>query len=648
MKNKNSIFCVVFILLITVVLYKPGIQGPFVFDDYANIVNNQKLKINEFSLAVIINAITSTTNGVFGRPLSMLTFAANTYWDRNLITPFPLANTYKMTNIAIHLCNVIAVYIFLTKLVVSLKSGVEGVGASYRRWLPVLVCAAWAVHPFNVTAVLYVVQRMTSLSTLFILLGMIFYLTGRQMLTCAPIYGKAIMLGAMIVFAPLSFLCKEIGVLMPVYFYIIEIFCKSKNEIVANKGFIKKYFLIFLWMPIALASVYFLSRGEWLLAGYERRHFTLEQRLLTEARVVCFYLVQTVFPNIQNMGMFHDDIRPSLGLFDPVETLTSIATLFLLMVLIIKIRTKQPLISFGISFFIIGHSLESTIIPLELVHEHRNYLPGLGMLIVMISLLISTEIYAGLKRARNLSVAILIIIFSAVTYSRAIEWSNPKSLWEMEAARHPDSIRSQLALGDYYAGAVSFTPEAQERNFIGAMSAYKKALSIDANSVIANFGILKVHSAHQKLIESKYLEGLKKGLTQEPLPANTNSYLLDMLHCLGKNLCAVNAQQLGELIAVTLENPRARPADRALLYEVQAIYKFQVTQEYQLALQAIDAALELGANADIKLWRVNVYVRMNDFARARQELQELRQLDANLHLKSELSELEDLLGRQPK
>ena len=83
-----------------------------------------------------------------------------------------------------------------------------------------------------------------------------------------------------------------------------------------------------------------------------------------------------MLPNLAEMGLHHDDFVISKTLLSPWTTLPAIAGLLALAVGALVLRKKHPLITFGIVFFFVAHALESTIIPLEIAFEHRNYLPS--------------------------------------------------------------------------------------------------------------------------------------------------------------------------------------------------------------------------------------------------------------------------------
>ncbi|MBK8894755.1 MAG: hypothetical protein IPN64_12105 [Propionivibrio sp.] len=115
-----------------------------------------------------------------------------------------------------------------------------------------------------------------------------------------------------------------------------------------------------------------------ILGGYAWRDFSLGERLLTEARVLWFYLHMIVLPNLGEMGLHHDDFLISRGPLSPGPPCLPRPGYSCLRGE--RLRTAQQTADshFRHAFFFVGHAMESTIIPLELVLEHRNYLPMLA------------------------------------------------------------------------------------------------------------------------------------------------------------------------------------------------------------------------------------------------------------------------------
>ena len=153
----------------TLFLYWPGLFGDYIFDDPANILDNQKIAITSLDLNSLKTAWYSGDAGPLGRPISMLSFALNHYFTG--FEPF----YFKLTNLFIHLINGLLVFIISLKLFQWLSHQYQRISFESTSYLACLVSLIWLIHPLNLTSVLYVVQRMTSLSTLFGLFALAIY-----------------------------------------------------------------------------------------------------------------------------------------------------------------------------------------------------------------------------------------------------------------------------------------------------------------------------------------------------------------------------------------------------------------------------------------------------------------------------------------
>jgi hypothetical protein len=131
-----------------------------------------------------------------------------------------------------------------------------------------------------------------------------------------------------------------------------------------------------------------------LVEGYKIRDFTLGERLLTQSRVVLYYLSLLVYPHPSRLNLDYD-FPVSHSLLDPPTTLISLLAIAALLVLSVWKARESRLLSFSILWYFGNLAIESSIFPLEMVYEHRLYLPSVGPF-----LLFSLALILGLERAR--------------------------------------------------------------------------------------------------------------------------------------------------------------------------------------------------------------------------------------------------------
>ncbi|MCP5011731.1 MAG: pilus assembly protein PilF, partial [Aestuariibacter sp.] len=410
----------IFACLIVVSLYWSGLYGGFFFDDRNNILLLESIQLTELSQRSIYDALTSGIASYIGRPIAQLSFALNHYFSG--FDPF----TFKATNLFIHLVTGLLVYLAARRLLIS--EAIAGFAAML-----------WLVHPIQLTSVLYVVQRMTSLSTLFLLAGFLLHMGGRER---GGRKGMALILLAWALCWPLSILSKEIGALFPLFILAWEMIIRRSKTLQLDR--FARLLTVATAVVFTGAFIYVvIIESQWLLGVYTTRDFSMTERLLTEGRVLWFYLGLMVFPRLESFALYHDDILLSTGLLSPWTTLPSLLGLAGIAWLAWRARLTAPLLSFGIAWFLIGHGLESTILPLEIAHEHRNYLPSFGLVIIAGWALAHSVKHSGWQKTLGITLAIGVMISFAITTAlRAHQFGDELRRTQIEVQHHPNSMRT--------------------------------------------------------------------------------------------------------------------------------------------------------------------------------------------------------------
>lgn len=442
--NRLSAVILLGVLVSAGVLYWPGMHGGFVFDDFPNLVANEVLRASELSLASLRDAALSSESGPLARPMAMLTFALQ------IVLTGESVFALKVGNLGIHLANGMLVFLLARRIVHSTHqlSG-PPMGASL---LPICVTAAWLLAPINLTAVLYVVQRMESLSAMWVLLGLLGYLHGRQLYARGEGAGLAWMVTSILIGTVLAALSKETGILLPAFAFVLEwaLFGLHRPDGTQVDAKLALLFLLTLLLPgvIGVAATLPAAVNG---ASYAGRTFSLAERLLTESRVVLDYARWIVLPDLQDLSLYHDDYPLSRGWLSPPTTLFAVCAIVVATISAALLRKRRPLVAAGILFFLTGHSLVSTYLPLELVFEHRNYLPSFGIFLALFDLLLVYPTQRLLRVAGLSLSAGLVSLSGFVLHLRASEWSAPATLALSESSRHPESVRANYELGRMFA-----------------------------------------------------------------------------------------------------------------------------------------------------------------------------------------------------
>ena len=472
-----------------VIAYAPGLGGVFVFDSVERVIRNDSLQISALDAEQLLGAAYAAQDRYPNRGLAYVTLALNYYFAGQQFAPF----AFKSTNLVVHILNGLLVFI-LARLILS-RWRQPGVLARRQEpsarivTLAVFAMGLWLLHPIQLTSVLYVVQRMTSLAATWVLAGAILYVYARTRFQEGRRPALALMYVGVVGCAGIGLLFKENALLLPAYVAVLELFLFDHRSLAAaQKRGLALYFGLILVLPVLVGVVTALVVPELILGGYAGRDFDMLQRLLTQARVLFLYLGLLLIPDIRRFGLYHDDVVSSAGLFDPWSTfLAVIAWAAILAVVLWGARRRAPW-AFASAWFLVGHGMESTIVPLEQVHEHRNYVPGVGIWIAAVYYAGIAWGRAGRLRALVLSVSVIwLLALALLTHMRADSWRNPALLMETLARHHPQSYRSVVGY--------AFNSIPVEADLSVRFDAFKRAALLDGRAVVPLIEMAKIATA---------------------------------------------------------------------------------------------------------------------------------------------------------
>lgn len=410
--------------------YKPGLAGGFLFDDFANLPTLGETGPIDNSPA-LARYLTSGTADPTGRPVAVASFLIDAQnWPAD---PLP----FKRTNLLIHLLNVSLLAFLL--LTLGRRSGLI---ENQARNAALLGAAIWGLHPIMVSTTLYVVQREAMLPATFTLAALLAWLAGRDRITRGHIaLGTALELTAIGLGTALATLSKANGILLPFYILLIEHLLLRPLD---TQALHKTHRTIsgLLWFAVVAVIAYLIYKAS-LLLGIGKvfgRDWSIEQRLMTEPRVMWDYLRLLWLPRPFTSGLFNDQFRASTSLLQPWTTLPALAGVFGLIAAAWFLRKRAALWSLAILFYFAGHLLESTTIALELYFEHRNYLPAL---LLFWPLAIWLVAHGETQRARLALSIIIICGLGWMTHSRATVWGDTTQQAVLWAKLNPESPRAQ-------------------------------------------------------------------------------------------------------------------------------------------------------------------------------------------------------------
>ena len=417
-------------MFLVFMIYSSSLEGPFLLDDGRNIEKNSNIRLTRLTWH---NLNQIAHSGLLpNRPLAYISFALNYYFHRYNVVG------YRLVNILIHVVTGILLYLVVKRTVV-LPVVTSRYGHSM--WIPYVAAIVWLIHPLHSQSVTYIVQRMTSMAAMFYVLSMWLYIQARQ--SDRTIFQMVLFAGCG-VSGILALGTKETSATLPVFIFLYEWFFFQN----LSTDWLKRRIIFIIGVVILMGSLVFLfTDGQPLakiLATYKTRDFTLWQRLLSESRVVILYLCLIFYPHPDRLNLDYD-FPLSYSMIDPPTTLMAFAIIIGILAMAFWLAPKDRLVSYCLFWFLGNLVVESTVVGLELVFEHRTYLPS--MLIVVMSILLVNR-YLKPTLLKVIGVISLIMVLSAWTYERNSVWGSDVTLWQDVVKKSSQKARPHNNLGN--------------------------------------------------------------------------------------------------------------------------------------------------------------------------------------------------------
>jgi len=391
-KRQSSLRHLIAIALIAgvaLVAYSNTFHVPFHFDDRPNIVENPNVQFTVLTWDRLERLIKNTYK-VTIRVFSYFTFALNYYFGGFNVFGYHLVNFF------IHIASGIFLYWFLM-LTFNLPSLKEKYGPiSYK--VALFSSLIFISHPIQTQSVTYIVQRMASMAGMFYLLSFILYIKGR-LSTGVP---RVFYFGGTVLSYLLGVFSKENVAILPLFIVLYE-FYFFQNFDLSPRG--KRILFALIGSLLVLGAFGFVLWGkryiDLTIEGFQDRPFTMLERVLTQPRVVLYYVTLLVFPHPSRFNLDYD-FPISKTLLNPPTTLISILIIAGLIGYSIWTAKKRPVLSFCILWYFGNLVIESSIFPLEMVYEHRLYLPAVGPFI-----LFSLFVVRGIEKLKNKTAGVM-------------------------------------------------------------------------------------------------------------------------------------------------------------------------------------------------------------------------------------------------
>ncbi|MBI3802731.1 MAG: tetratricopeptide repeat protein [Nitrospirae bacterium] len=658
--------------LLVCLVYSNTWDASFHLDDEMNIVENRVVQIKTITPSSLYQA--GFQSPLPNRFVANISFALNYYLGGLHVSG------YHAVNLLIHLITalLLALFLYRTLTLPSVRGAVPFPGEA-----ATVAALLWAIHPIQTESVTYIVQRMTSLSALFYLLALVLFVSGRRRSEEGRSDGPRPFFWYLcaLMSALLSLGSKETAITLPLFVALYDLLFFRGGEWGKIKRVLPFYAVLFT-ATVLLAFFYLGGTPGELREGISKQ-YGVDQippaiRLMTESRVLLYYVSLLLFPHPARLNLDYD-FPLSGGLLYPWTTLLSILFLIGVMSYGFYGWRRRPLLSFFIFWYVGNLFLESSVLQLDLVFEHRLYLPSIAFF---------TGVGVGLARLRALppskqasvlaSVVLvsLIGVYSFWTFDRNRIWKNEVTLWEDTVSKSPKKARPFKALGTAYAEegrldesiTAFLTALRLNENYakahtnlgvayyksgrtVPAISEFQRAIEINERDALAYYNLANIFTdqgrwddaiiVYRKALEILPVEpmirhNLAYALSQKGMRREAIHQYLEAIRAENsrvethKNLAALYFQEdeVEEALHHYQEATQIQPNDPAVHRMIGQIYKKQ--RRFDLALQAFSKSADLQPNPVSYYQMGTLFDQKKEWDRAAHAYEKATQLDPKM------------------
>ena len=536
-------------------LYWPALSGGFIFDDYPIFAENPLVHVSGWH-GEAWQALWTWSHINIQRPLAMFSYALN----------YALGGStfgFKATNLGIHLLNALLVLLLARRLIIHLYGAQISEPATL--YWACGITVVWAAHPLQVSAVMYVVQRMELLGFTFTLLALLTYWQARKRQMHDQYAWPWLLLCAALIV--MGYGAKETVILVPGYTLLLEllVFHFEASKTAVRKTW-KATYATGVISAVAVSLVYLLPHYASSI-NYVGRNFDAWERELTQLRALCMYLGWSLLPLPKWLHFYYDDYPVSTSLFHPASTLLCGLVLLGLLALAVAVRRWRPLLALGIGWFFVAHALTSSPIALELVFEHRNYPALFGL-----SLALADLVHLASQRMRSRLPIALALVFIVnlcfLTVIRAATWGSPLQLAISLAESNPGSVRAALDLARRYVAMADGNPTSPL--YALGLRELQRAVPLPGASILPEEALLTQSALHPGQDPTPWWLSMQHKLATGPLiPDNYHALYHLMEQRLG-SIPELDASQLAKAYAIAVARNPSRISLRMQYAELLA------------------------------------------------------------------------------
>ena len=580
-------------------IYRPALGGTFLLDDHANLAGLRTVT----DLPSALNFVLTGSSGPLGRPIALASFLPQaSAWGHDAV-PF------LQGNILIHLLNGFLVFLFSRQLAMAASSN-----RADARLVAFGTTAIWLFMPLLATSSLLIVQRMTTLSATFVLFGLYAYLVARERLTERPRVALGAMTVALVSGTVLAVFTKENGVLLPTFVLVIELTLLGPPRSLSASSW-NTWRGVFLAAPTIVTAAFLFSQVPYSEAIVDQRGFSATGRLLSEARILWEYLFGAFFASGANLGPFHESREVSSFLSEPLA-ITAVAAWIVMIVAAVRYRNSYPVATFAVFWFLAGHLLESTTIPLELYFEHRNYLPVIGPVFAACHFVL--RVPGRYRVISRLALAAYAVINAGILFGITSMWGNPLQAAAYWHKQNPASVRAATTLASQQLSKVG--PETA----IETLSSFATATPRYGYIRIPELNLACMTAPRQDHTDLvRYLEA---NLPSVAYSMTTGEMLDQLLTTSFNSQCdSVRPATIANLAAAVMENPRYKGSTRYVQFHHMLMARIaRSSGDTTATLDHLARAVAVAPSADLNMMTVSTLVEAGRFDHARAFIEDAR------------------------
>jgi len=505
-------------------IYSNTLDSPFVFDAKSYILDDTAIRMTDFSWEQVKTAAFESVPKK--RFLDNLSFAFNYYFDQYDVFG------YHLVNIAIHVLCAICLLFFVKTTLARTPAGRSELPAGMAPGTVALLTALlWLAYPIHTGAVTYIVQRMTSLAVMFFILCLWLYVLGRLAWQAHGLSRRSIALFAGCMLAGLcAFATKQNTATLPIVILIYEFFFFQDLKVNITRR--QALWLAGGTLVFAAIALFYLGENplDRILSSYTRREFTLGERVMTEWRIIIYYISLFFWPAPWRLNLDYD-YPLSYHLTNPSVTLVALLAILGMLLLVIFIARRHRIIAFCMLWFFVNLAIESSVIGIELIYEHRTYLPFM-MLCLMAVILIGK--IASRPKIPIAVLCIIILGFSVWTFQRNQIWQNPITFWMDGIKKSPLDVRPYANIGYQHM---------KNGRYKAAIPYYESALNrwmnqggiIEGDKLSFQTGLAFMQTGQPE----KAISYFRKAVDLNPEHLKAHYHLAGLLHKKGNNTKAI-------------------------------------------------------------------------------------------------------------